>query len=113
MHHYLLDVEIACGKNSGKRFLIPRTALTPSDLEYAIDLKRIQFPIRVAFALTINKSQGCTLSYVGIYLEEPVFTHGQFYVAMSRVHSIENIIIAIHNQDQGSTRNVVYREVFD
>jgi hypothetical protein len=66
--------------------------ITPTDLDYPFDLKRIQLPIRSAFAMTINKSQGSTLNFVGIYLEEPCFSHGQLSVAMSRVACLENII---------------------
>ena len=39
------------------------------------------FPLQLAFAMTINKAQGQTLRHVGLCLTEPVFTHGQLYVA--------------------------------
>jgi ATP-dependent exoDNAse (exonuclease V) alpha subunit len=39
-------------------------------------LRRHQFPVRLAFAMTINKAQGQTLKMVGIFLPKPVFTHG-------------------------------------
>jgi ATP-dependent DNA helicase PIF1 len=39
-------------------------------------LRRRQFPVRPAFAMTINKAQGQTLKMVGIFLPKPVFTHG-------------------------------------
>ncbi|KAK1343257.1 hypothetical protein QTO34_016035 [Cnephaeus nilssonii] len=53
-----------------------------------------------AFAMTINKSQGQTLDRVGIFLPEPIFRHGQLYVAFSRVRraftekTIPNVIIS-------------------
>jgi len=43
--------------------------------------------------MTVNKSQGCTFNFVGIYLNEALFSHGQLYVAMSRVCSINNFYI--------------------
>lgn len=62
--------------------------------------------------MTINKSQGQTLENIGIYLPQPVFSHGQLYVALSRVRSGEAINILINpssnNKNETSyTRNVV------
>jgi hypothetical protein len=46
--------------------------------------RRVQFPIKLAFAMTINKAQGQTLENVGLYLNSPVFSPGQAYVACTR-----------------------------
>jgi ATP-dependent exoDNAse (exonuclease V) alpha subunit len=62
--------------------------------------------------MTINKAQGSTLESVGLYLNEPVFSHGQLYVALSRVSSLKKIFIATNSEIEGRTRNVVYREIF-
>lgn len=67
--------------------------------------------MRPAFAMSINKSQGQTLQYVGLWLKEPVFTHGQLYVAMSRVTNIDNLIIRLPEKTN-LTRNVVYTNVY-
>ena len=75
-------------------------------------IKRVKFLIRSAFAMTINKSQGATLKKVGLYLNDPVFTHGQLYVALSRVASLNDIKIATNSTIEGVTRNVVYHEIF-
>jgi ATP-dependent exoDNAse (exonuclease V) alpha subunit len=49
--------------------------------------------------MIINKSQGQTLTRVGLYLKKPVFTHGQLYVAISRATSRRRLRILIENDD--------------
>ena len=48
----------------GKVVLIPRTRLSPNAETLPVLLKRLQFPVRLAFAITINKSQGQLVEYV-------------------------------------------------
>ena len=106
--------------NKGEIVNLPRIDLAPSETTLPFTLKRRQFPVIPAFAMTINKSQGQTFDYVGIYLNEPVFSHGQLYVALSRCKSKDNTKIFIRNTEkQGQqtdghffTTNVVYKEIF-
>lgn len=50
-----------------------------------------QLPVRLAWAVTVHKSQGMTLSKFHLDLERRPFTHGQMYVALSRARSIKGI----------------------
>ena len=60
--------------------------------------------------MSTNKAQGQTLQFVGIYLPDHVFTHGQLYVAFSRVQ--HSSAVAVHvNNTQGFTKYIVYQEV--
>ena len=93
---HVFDAEIITGTNIEARVFIPRTDFHPSDLEMPFKLKRRQFPIKLAFAMTINKAQGQTLQKMGLYLPQPVFRHGQLYVVLSRVTSRKGIQILVH-----------------
>lgn len=70
-------------------------------------LHRRQFPIVLAFAITINKSQGQSFDRVGIYINKPLFSHGQLYVAWSRCRSKTGIKI----QSSEIIKNVVWKDV--
>jgi ATP-dependent DNA helicase PIF1 len=76
--------------------LLSRLSHSPSDDEmFPFQFKRKQFPVRLSFAMTVNKAQGQTIPNVGVYLPEPVFSHGQLYVALSRATARANIRILI------------------
>ena len=99
---------------TGKEVLIPRITFRPKEGDFSFLWTRRQFPVRTSFAITINKAQGQTMKSIGIWLRNPVFSHGQLYVAVSRVGSPSNLKLAIKNQKDGinhHTDNVVYKEV--
>ncbi|KAL4575616.1 hypothetical protein LXL04_022466 [Taraxacum kok-saghyz] len=112
----VIDAEIAVGHHAGKRVFLPRIPLCPSaDDMFPFKLKRKQFPIRLSFAMMINKAQGQTIPNVGVYLPESVFSHGQLYVALSRGISRENTKVLVKavkefTNERVYTSNVVYRE---
>ena len=94
-----IDAEIVGGQHMRKRVCIPRLQLSPSDdISLPFKFKRKQFPVKLSFAMTINKSQGQTIPNVGIYLPEPMFSHGQLYVGLSR--EVSRATTRIMNQNR-------------
>nr|XP_040253552.1 uncharacterized protein LOC120970751 [Aegilops tauschii subsp. strangulata] len=94
-----IDAEIVIGQHAGRRVFLPRIPLCPSENDmFPFKFKRKQFPIRLSFAMTINKAQGQTIPIVGVYLPNPVFSHGQLYVALSRATAKRNIKILIQKE---------------
>ncbi|GFX56443.1 ATP-dependent DNA helicase [Trichonephila clavipes] len=76
---HIVKVTILTGEAKGDNVLIPRIPIIPNNLPF--NFKRLQFPLKVAFSITINKSQGQTLKVAGIHLGSPCFPHGQLYGA--------------------------------
>ena len=111
----LIKAEIAVGQHKGRLVLLPKIPLRPADAtKYGFEWERLQFPIRLAFAMTINKAQGQTLEKVSVWLKDPCFGHGQLYVAISRVGDPQNIMVFTGKKVgmlHRSTRNVVYEEL--
>jgi hypothetical protein len=120
---HLIEAKVTTGPSKDQIVLIPRLNHTPSNPEkMPFTLQRRQFPVRPAFAMTINKSQGQTFKHIGIFLRESVFSHGQLYVALSRVGTRSGVNIMVNNgwkECSGDspagvyTENIVFREVFN
>ena len=115
LHDNVIDAQTI---TSQQRVLIPRIKLAPSDVHLPFVLCRYQFPIRLAYAMTINKAQGQTFDQIGIYLPQPVFSHGQLYVAFSRVRSFSDVTVHIspttyqgHMKRITYTQNIVFKEI--
>ncbi|XP_076959495.1 uncharacterized protein LOC143635585 [Bidens hawaiensis] len=111
----IIKAQIISGTNIGDMVILPRIVLTPTDKKIPFKFQRRQYPVSVCFAMTVKKSQGQSLSKVGLFLKERVFSHGQLYVALSRVKSREGLKLLILDKDgkvTNKTTNVVYKEIF-
>ncbi|XP_065641836.1 uncharacterized protein LOC136071699 [Hydra vulgaris] len=120
LHNNYIDGEVLTGVSAGNRVFVPRVQLAPSDANLPFTLKRRQFPVRLAYSMTINKSQGQTFEKVGVYLKKPCFSHGQLYVACSRTRSFNSLFFKVDKHPlQGTsfnkhyTNNVVFTNVLN
>ena len=82
-----------------KFFNIPRIRFNVN-LPYgkSFTMCRLQFPLRLAYSMTYNKSQGQELNKCLVDITSPPFVHGHLYVALSRIRNCENIKIFYDNE---------------
>ncbi len=109
----VIEAEIITGKGASNVAFIPRIMFIFDNSGLPFTFARKQFPLRLAYAMTINKSQGQTLSHVGLHLTDDVFSHGQLYVAFSRTKAPTNVKVQLLDTVHGwigLMRNVVYKE---
>jgi len=106
---HAIEAVILGGNFDGQKRIIPRFKLTSE--EPGFRLTRTQYPLRLCFAMTINKSQGQSFNTVGVDLRAPPFSHGQFYVAVSRTSSVAGLHVLLTDQKKKVTTNVVFPEV--
>jgi hypothetical protein len=113
----LLQIQVVTGPARGRIELLPRIVCdSTGDSELPFTLRRLQFPVRPAWAISINKAQGQTVDgRFGIYLPSPVFAHGQLHVANMRATASMNVrILGESYEDQqrklplGSGRAALY-----
>ncbi|KAL7551799.1 hypothetical protein ACHAWF_014986, partial [Thalassiosira exigua] len=111
------------GGGPDSEIIIPRIPMISKDTSFPVPFKRLQFPILGAYYLTLNRAQGQTLKFAGMYLPQSVFSHGHFYVGASRCGDPDNVAIYADQKEFDNirhllppgktfTRNVVYKEIF-
>ena len=66
----IIEATIMTGHAAGKVVFIPRIPIIPSDVSF--QFRHLQFPVRLSFAMSINKAQGQSLKVVGLDLRTPM-----------------------------------------
>ena len=105
-----IQVKILTGNSAGSIELLLQQVftITPEASGLPFTIKRKQYPIIPAYCLSVHKAQGQTIRSCGLIFESDPFTHGQLYVALSRVSSWQSLYIMMH-QGQTSIHNVVLK----
>ncbi|GFV57128.1 ATP-dependent DNA helicase [Trichonephila clavipes] len=103
---HIVKATVLTGEAKGDNVLIRRIPIIPNNLPF--NFKRLQLPLKVAFSMTINKSQGQTLKVAGIHLGSPCFSHRQLYVACSRVSESQNLHVYAERK---KSFHIVYRSI--
>lgn len=107
LYKFNIRAEIITGDKAGKIVFIPKITLNTGESgKFPFILHRKQFPIVLAFVISINKSQGQSYDIVGLFIRRPLFSHGQLYVALFRGRNPQQIYIQNSSENQDTTLRI-------
>lgn len=108
-----ITAEVIFGDNAGDIVDIPKIPTKKTFRAGNVRFIRRQFPVDLCFSMTINKAQGVQFNKAGLYLSGSVFSHGQLYVALSRVQQRDTQLKIFIDEklDHQNIRNIVATEV--
>ena len=108
----LCHVKIQSGIHAGRVVLLPRCAchVSRENSGLPFEFTRIQFPLILAYGASVHKSQGQSLSIIGIVIDQESFAHGQVYTALSRTNGWGSIFVLTQG-DEGYISNKVHRHL--
>jgi ATP-dependent DNA helicase PIF1 len=106
-----LQFRLLSGKNANSCELITRAVftITPEASGLPFTVIRRQYPVIPAYCLSVHKAQGQSIVRLGVVFESDPFTHGQLYVALSRVAGWSSIVAHYHGRD--NVKNCVLRHL--
>ncbi len=121
LNNHSIECVNMTGAYKGHKITLFRIDLISDEKGLGFDLRRRQYPVRLCYAMTINKSQGQTIPRTALYLPKPVFSHGQLYVGFSRtgnrrefkilIKTIKNVQGRFPKIEGVYTKNITFPEV--
>ena len=79
--------------NSAHRYPVPRFRQKIEIQGASYNIMRQQFPLQLAYGVTVHRIQGCTIQKAIVCLNNKFFESGHAYVALSRVRNLEDLVL--------------------